>query len=206
MTEDDTDDPDGADATDAGTADSERVRRLEEMEKRLERKERELDDREATLDEREQEALDRREEAVDLREELDDREATLDERRAALDDRETALDERERELDRREETLSAYVGDQLSELEASIADTVRAEVTEAVETHDGGRSRFGAIGGLLLALVGMVLVVAGVANGFGTVSGDVPQLFANTAANYGTTAVLVFCGLAANLAAAAGRV
>jgi ribonuclease Y len=194
----------------------ERAGRLEEKERRLESMERELDRREEELDEREQEFLKRREENVELREELEDRERRLDQREEKIADRERTLDERERELstradelDQREQTLQQYVGDQLSELENSLADTVRESVTNAVEGLEvegvsGGR--FGTLGGILLALVGMVLVVGGVTNGFATEVAGIPPLFASDAGNFGASAVLIFCGLAANLAAAAGRI
>lgn len=192
----------------------EKEQRLDGRERELDGRERELDERERELDEREQELLDRREELVETRERLEGKEARLEERENALDDRETALNERERELaeraeelDRREETLERYVGDQLSGIESTIADTVRTGVTEALDGYDlsGADDRFGVIGNLLLALVGIVLVVAGVANLFATETGVLPPLFASSAANFGASAVLTFGGLAANLAAAAGR-
>lgn len=179
--------------------------------RRLDKREEELDRRERELDEREEEILERREGVVDERESLEAREAELDDREEELDDREAAIRERERELDEREEqldeherTLEQYVGDQLADAQQAIAEAVEESVASAVREHGGGRtSRFGTIGGLLLGLVGMVLVIGGVANGFATEIPSIPTLFSSPAGNFGASAVLIFSGLAANLAAAA---
>lgn len=192
----------------------ERAGRLDEKERRLQSQERELEAREGELDEREAELLERREELVDLREQLETQEADLEEREESVTNREAALQERERELDeraeqldRQEETLHAYVGDQIEQLEASVAGTVDETVREAIEESELAESQggYGAISNLLLALVGLVLVVAGVSNLFAVETAVLPAFFASSAANFGASAVLIFGGLAANLAAAAGR-
>lgn len=188
-------------------------RQLSKRQEQLDEREAKLDRREAELDERNESLLERREEAVEIREEVEDREARLDERKATLDDRETALAERERELDQREAeldqqeaTLESYVGDRMADLEESIGDTIQERVASAVKQHAGSSSgAFSVIRGVVIALVGLLFVVAGIANGFATEMTGVPQLFTSTTANYATTAVLVFVGFAANLAAAAGR-
>lgn len=199
----------------------ERSRRLDEKEERLDQKERELNKRERDLEKREQEILERREENVDVREELEAKEEELEEKETALDDRETALEERERELSRRadqietkEQALDDHVGDQLADLESSIGDTIEDRVSAAVKKHAGGStSRIGTVGGVLLGLVGIVLVVGGVSNIFAVElvgragSSPIPTLFAaeSVTTNYVVSAFLVLVGLAASLAAAAGR-
>jgi ribonuclease Y len=225
---DDGDEQDRWEPVDSNPAEEkERSQRLDEMEQRLKQKERELNKREQNLEEREQEILERREDIVEIREELEKREAETEQLSESLDDRETAIEEREKELERRaeelnqkEQAISDYVDDRLDELELSLSETmnglessitesVNRSVTEAVKNHggSGSASRFGAIGGVLLGLIGMVLVVAGVANGFLEVAElSLPPLLSSSAGNFGASAVLIFSGLAANLAAAAGRV
>ncbi len=191
----------------------ERAGRLDEKEQRLASQERELEQRAEELDELEDELLERRETIVAEREELETKEAELEEREETIEDRETAIAERERdldqraeEIDQREETLREYVGEQLADYEQQVADTVEESVTAAIEAQDlGGGDRSGSMGNLLLALVGLVLVVGGVSNLFATETNVIPALFASAPANYGTVAVLIFSGMAANLAAAAGR-
>lgn len=197
----------------------EKAQRLEEKEERLDQRERDLNKRERDLEKREQEVLERREENVDTRERLEEREQTLDERESALDDREQALEERERDLSRRadeietkEEALSEHVRDELEAFEGSLVDKIEERTITAVQQHGGNASgRFGTIGGVLLGLVGLVLVAGGLSNGLlayvnATYGAGVdPLLLETSLANYAASAVLVFLGLAANLAAAAGR-
>lgn len=192
--------------------DDERAGRLDEMEQRLERQEQELADRERELEEREQELLERREENVELRERLEDRETELDDREqsiadreAALNERESEIEQRERDLAQREETLSQYVGDQLDELESSLEGTVDASVQSAMKRYGGSTGgRFGRIGALVLAFVGMALVVAGVVVALSIRHQDIPPVFATELRNLAAATVLVFSGLATNAAAAAG--
>jgi ribonuclease Y len=200
----------------------EREERLNEWEQRLEQRERELDQRaqqldqrERELDQKEEETLKRREQTVDLREELEDKEAELAEFESNLEDRRTALNERERELDERAatlereaDTLEAYVGDQLTGLQDSLGEQVESSVSAAMESQEFGSGRLGALGGVSLGLLGLVLVVGGVANVIALQAGGLPTLFSPTAAtlNYAASTVLLLFGLATNLAAAAGRV
>jgi ribonuclease Y len=182
---------------------------LEKRRKQLEQRERglddfadELDEREKSLDERERE-LDEREAELDERDEiLDQREARIEDREVELDDRETAIEERERELserteelDEKEATLREFVGD-------NVREAVDETVSEAIEGY--GRSRrLGTIGSLVLGLVGVTLIVGGVLNGFASDIEAVPLVFETETANLAVTVVLVFSGLAANLAAVA---
>jgi ribonuclease Y len=202
----------------------EREERLNEWEQRLEQRERELDQRaqeldqrERELDQQEEETLKRREQTVDLREELEDKEAelaefesNLEDRRTALNERERELDERAQELDREAQTLEAYVGDQLGELEEQLGEQVESSVTAALEAQEFGSSggRLGALRGVSLGLIGLVLVVGAVANVIAMQTGALPTLFAPAAAtlNYAAITVLLLFGLSVNLAAAAGRV
>jgi len=64
-------------------------------------------------------------------------------------------------------------------------------------------NRFGRIGSLVLALVGVTLIVGGVLNGFAADIAVVPVVFASDTANLAVTVLLLFSGLAANLAAVA---
>lgn len=202
----------------------EREERLNEWEQRLEQREQELDQRaqqldqrERELDQQEEETLNRREQTVDLREELEDKEAelaefesNLEDRRTALNERERELDERAQELDREAETLEAYVGDQLADLQGNLGEQVEASVSSALEAQDFGAdsSRLGTLGGVSLGLLGLVLVVGGVANVIALQAGGLPTLFSPAAAtlNYAASTLLLLFGLATNLAAAAGRV
>ncbi|MFC6974017.1 hypothetical protein ACFQL1_03960 [Halomicroarcula sp. GCM10025709] len=218
---DESDQPPDGDVAGGGQS-IEREERLNEWEQRLEQRERELDQRaqeldqrERELDQQEEETLKRREQTVDLREELEDKEAELAEFESNLEDRRTALNERERELDERAaqldreaETLEAYVGDQLDDLTGELGEQVEASVTAAMESQDFGSGRLGALGGVSLGLLGLVLVVGGVANGIALQAGGLPTLFSPAAAtlNYAASTVLLLFGLALNLAAAAGRV
>lgn len=216
------DEPSSWEPVDEGDGElDEREQRLGEKEERLDQKERELNKRERDLEKREQEILERREENVDAREELERKEKSLEEKEEALDDRETALEERERELSRRaeqletkEQALDDHVGDQLDEFESSLVGTIEDRVTEAVKKHGGASpGRLGAVGGVLLGLVGIVLVVGGISNIFAVElvgragSSPIPTLFAaeSVTTNYVVSAFLVLIGLAASLAAAAGR-
>jgi ribonuclease Y len=201
----------------------ERAARLEEKERRLrsqeetvEVRERELDERESDLEEWESTLSERREEILEVREEVERREDEIAERESELSDRKAALGERERELDERaaalderEAALREYVGDQLSGLEGSLGETVTESVERAVAGIDvdgGDKSRLGLIGSILLALFGLVLVAVGVANGITTQVGGMVRLFGSPTTSFAATGALVVLGLAANLAAAAGRV
>jgi hypothetical protein len=162
----------------------------------------ELDEREAELDERERELRTQREQLDERESELDARAQRIEEREAELDDREAAIEERERELanraeelDEKERTLQTYVGDSLRE-------TIHEAVAEA-RIDDDTSHRFGTIGSLILGLVGVTLIVGGVLHGFADQIAAVPAVFVNDAANLGVTVLLLFSGLAANLAAVA---
>jgi ribonuclease Y len=162
----------------------------------------ELDEREAELDERERELRTRRTQLDERETELDARAQRIEERETELDDRESAIAERERELadraeelDETERTLQEYVGDSLRE-------TIHEAVAEATVADDSSH-RLGTIGSLILGLVGVTLIVGGVLYGFADQIATVPSVFANDAANLGVTVLLLFSGLAANLAAVA---
>lgn len=178
-----------------------RRRELEQRERGLDDFADELDEREAELDERERELRDRSKRLDEREAELDDREQRIEEREAELDDREVAIGERERELSERADELD----EQERTLQQYVNDSVRATVEEAVagSTAGGGSGRFGTIGSLVLALVGLMLVVGGVLSGFATEIATVPVVFSTDAANLGLTVLLLFSGLAANLAAVA---
>jgi len=202
----DEDDP-FSDGGDSGTGDED----IERMRKELEQRERglddyaeELDDREEELNERERQLREKDKQLEEREGELDEREARIQSREQELDDREVAIEEREKELSDRadelnekERTLENYVGDK-------VYDTVEDAVSKGMEGH-GGSSRLGTIGSLVLGLVGVMLLVAGTVYGFADQSQSevIPILFENDAANLGVTILLVFSGLAANLAAVA---
>ncbi|WP_251328926.1 hypothetical protein [Haloplanus pelagicus] len=183
--------------------------RLEAERRELEQRKRgladfadELDEREAELDERERTLRSRHEELDERETELDDRERRIEERESNLDDREVTIENRERELatradelDEKERTLQEYVDD-------GIRETVREAVSEAT-VGDDTPHRLGTIGSLILGLVGVTLIVGGVLYGFADEIALIPLLFANDAANLGVTVLLLFSGLAANLAAVA---
>jgi ribonuclease Y len=180
---------------------------LERLRRELDQRERglsdfadELDEREAELNERARELRQERKQLDERAAELDGRETRIAERGAELDDRETAVRERERELaeraeelDETEATLQEYVND-------TVRETVREAVTEAA---GGDTGRFGRIGSLVLGLVGVTLVVGGVLNGFAADIPSVPVVFGSETANLAVTVVLLFSGLAANVAAVA---
>jgi ribonuclease Y len=201
----DEDDP-FTDAEVTGQPDDER---LEEERRALEQRERglshladELDAREAELDERASDLRAERKELDERAAELDRRESRIDDLETELDDRETAIAERERELseraaelDEKEATLQEYVNDGVRE---TVAETVAAELAGSDQP-----GRFGRIGSLVLALVGVTLVVGGVLNGFAADIAGVPVVFASETANLAVTVLLLFSGLAANLAAVA---
>ncbi|AXG05993.1 hypothetical protein DU500_05790 [Haloplanus rubicundus] len=182
---------------------------LREERRALDQRERGLSDFADELDEREAELDDQAKELRRERKELDEREAELDsreqriaEREAELDDRETAIAERERELDERaaeldetEATLQEYVND-------GVRGTVREAVAAELSASDGA-GRFGRIGSIVLALVGVTLIVGGVLNGFAASIPSVPIVFDSETANLAVTVLLLFSGLAANLAAVA---
>lgn len=186
-----------------------REERVEERRKELAQRERGLNDYAEELEDREEELNERagelRRRSNDLDEraaELDGRESRIEEREAELDDREVAVRERERELadraeelDEKEQTLQEYVND-------GVRETVREAVSEAM-AGDGRSGRFGNVGSLVLGLVGVTLMVGGVLNGFATEITAVPVVFRSDAANLAVTVVLLFSGLAANLAAVA---
>jgi flagellar biosynthesis GTPase FlhF len=200
----DNDDP----FTDAAVTDPPDEEALREERRALDQRERglsdfadELDEREAELDERAKELRRERKELDERNAELDSRENRIAEREAELDDRETAIAERERELDERaaeldekEETLQEYVND-------AVRETVREAVAEAA--GNDGKGRFGRIGSLVLALVGVTLIVGGVLNGFAASIPSVPVVFGSETANLAVTVLLLFSGLSANLAAVA---
>lgn len=184
--------PDGTEADERAAA--ERAAELEEMERRLGERERSLELREETLN---------------------DRDATLGEREAAVEERETTLRERQEELeawaaklDRREATLEEYVGEQLTDVEAALSSTVEESVRSAVAELDAGQrpNRLGRVGNLVLALVGLLLVTAGVANAIAAQTPGMVRLFSSVTLNFAATGVLVVLGLAANLAGVTGRV
>lgn len=183
--------------------------RLEQKRKELDQRKRGLDDfaeeldaREATLDERER-GLEDREEQLDQRSAaLDEREATIEERESELDDRAVAIGERERELSGRTEELDA----QEATLHQYVDETVQGAVEEGLSGVSFGEEstgRFGRIGSVLLALVGVLLVVGGVLFAFSGEIALVPPVVRNDTANLALSVLLLFVGLAANLAAVA---
>lgn len=208
---------------------------LDERERRLEREAEELDEREDDLLERREEVVQLREEVEDLESDIEERTQRLDEREAAIEEQERELEERKSELAEKEQTLQNYVGDQLGDVESRLAETVRDSVRSSMQDVEGGgvdeetltttvresvdsaldqrdlegsSSPFGAVLGSLLAFLGILLVAGGVANGLVAFveTTTVSPLFARTSANYIAASVLVIVGVAANLAAAAGRV
>jgi ribonuclease Y len=112
----------------------------------------------------------------------------------AIEERERELSERANELDEKEQVLREYVGD-------NVRDSVEEAVSDGMKGYGG--SRLGTIGSLVLGLVGVTLIVAGVLNGFSGSIDAVPVVFDSATANLGVTVLLVFSGLAANLAAVA---
>lgn len=195
--------------TDAEVTDPPDDERLEQERRALDQRERglsdladELDEREAELNERandlraERTELDERSAELDRRENrIAERETELDERETAIAKRETELDERAAELDEKEATLQQYVNDGVRE---AVQETISAELAGSDQP-----GRFGRIGSLVLALVGVVLVVGGVLNGFAAEISAVPVVFGSETANLAVTVLLLFSGLAANLAAVA---
>jgi ribonuclease Y len=193
-------DVEGTDPPDEEALREER-RALEQRERGLSHLADELDDREAELEEREAELRQERKQLDERAADLDRRESRIEERESELDDRETAIAERERELDKRaseldekEATLQEYVND-------AVGETVREATAETLSGRDKGR--FGRIGSLVLALVGVTLIVGGVLNGFAASIPAVPVVFGSETANLIVTVLLLFSGLAANLAAVA---
>jgi hypothetical protein len=151
-------------------------------------------DEEALREERR--ALDQRERGLaDFADELDEREAELDDQAKELRRERNELDERAAELDETEATLQEYVND-------GVRETVREAVATELSASDGA-GRFGRIGSLVLALVGVTLIVGGVLNGFAASIPSVPVVFGSETANLAVTVLLLFSGLAANLAAVA---
>jgi ribonuclease Y len=201
---DDGDDP----FTDAEVTDPPDDDQLQRRRRELDQRERglsdfadELDDREAELNDRAKELRRERTQLDERAAELDSREQRIAEREGELDDRETAIAEREKELseraaelDERESTLQEYVND-------AVRETVQEAIAEATTGSEKGR--FGRIGSLVLGLVGVTLIVGGVLNGFAADIGRVPVVFASDTANLAVTVLLLFSGLAANLAAVA---
>jgi len=180
---------------------SEKRRALDQRERGLSDFADELDEREGELDERakelraERKQLDEREAELDTREKrIAEREGELDDRETAIAERETELSERAAELDEKEATLQEYVND-------AVRETVQEAIAEAMAGSDKGR--FGRIGSLVLGLVGVTLIVGGVLNGFAAEIPTVPVVFGSETANLGVTVLLLFSGLAANLAAVA---
>jgi len=196
--------------SDTGVTDPGANEHLEKRRKELEQRERGLDDFADELDEREAELQQRDADLRERRKQLDEREETLDQRDARIEERENELDKREAaieereselsdladELDRKEQTLYEYVGDDVRE-------TVEDAVTTAMSGIDDGTSRLGTIGSLVLGLVGIMLIVGGVLNGFAEEIASVPVIFSNSTANLAVTVLLLFSGLAANLAGVA---
>ena len=184
----------------------------------IEKKRKEIEQRKRGLDDFAEE-LDQREEDLEERaRELDEREAELDESEDSLDQRETRIQEREAELDEREATLEEHEdeldarAEELEEKEATVREFVGDNVREAVEdvfsdiTEEYGKSsRLGTIGSLVLGLVGVMLIVAGVLNGFASNVPSLPVFEGGPTgtANLVTTVLLIFSGLAANLTAVA---
>lgn len=183
---------------------------LEKRRKELDQRERGLDDFAGELDEREAELQQRDADLRERRKQLDEREAALDQRESRIEERENELDKREvaieereselsdlaDELNQKEQTLQEYVGD-------TVRETVEDAVTSAISGIDNGTSRLGTVGSLILGLVGVMLIVGGVLNGFAKEIAYVPVIFSNSTANLGVTVLLVFSGLAANLAGVA---
>lgn len=193
-------DAEGTDPPDEGALSEER-RALDQRERGLSDFADELDEREAELNDRATELRQERKRLDEREAELDGREQRIAERETELDDRETAIAEREKELseraaelDEREATLQEYVND-------AVRETVGEAIAEAMAGSDKGR--FGRIGSLVLGLVGVTLVVGGVLNGFAAEIPSVPVVFGSETANLGVTVLLLFSGLAANLAAVA---
>lgn len=184
---------------------------IEKKRKEIEQRERGLDDFADELDERE-ESLEERARELDQREgELDEREEMLDQRETRIQEREAELDERETGIEERESQLSKRA-EELDEKEATVREFVGDNVREAVEesfsniTEGYGKSsRLGTIGSLVLGLVGVMLIVAGVLNGFATSVPSLPVFEGGPTdtANLVTSILLIFSGLAANLAAVA---
>ena len=195
--------------TDAEVTDPPDEEALREERRALDQRERglsdfadELDERANELDERANELRRERKELDERANELDSREQRIAEREAELDDRETAIAERERELSERAAELDEKEGT----LQEYVNDGVRETVREAVATElsaSGGTGRFGRIGSLVLALVGVTLIIGGVLNGFAASIPAVPVVFGSETANLAVTVLLLFSGLAANLAAVA---
>ncbi|PSP84636.1 hypothetical protein BRC83_05265 [Halobacteriales archaeon QS_1_68_17] len=179
-----------------------RRRALDQRERGLDDLADELDEREAELEERDHELRQKRKELEEREAELDAREKRIKQREEELDDRETAIGERERELseradelDRKEQTLQEYVND-------SVRETVSDAFSESMRGY-GESGRFGTITSLVLALVGVTLVIGGVLNGFAADIPSIPVVFRSDTANLAVTVLLLFSGLAANLAAVA---
>lgn len=190
-----------------------KAERLDQREEGLDRRAERLGERADELDDREEELHNQRDQLDELRDELDEREAQIEQRTEELDDREVALQERERdlsdrtaELDRYEQILEEYVGDNIADVEESLTNMIHAGVSSAIaDTSSGGTGRFGRIESVVIALVGILLIVGGIANGFATQIDGIPALFTNTTTNVAATAILMFVGLAVNLAVTADR-
>jgi uncharacterized protein (DUF3084 family) len=158
----------------------------------LEATERRLDQREASLASREQA--------------LDERENDLRERREDLQARAEELEARREELDRREDTLREYVGQELADLEESLSATVEDSVQSAVSGLDREQPQEAVVRNLFLALVGILLVSAGVANLVAAQTPGMVRLFSSATLNVVASGVLIVLGLGANLAGVTGRV
>ena len=179
--------------------------KIEKRQKELEQRERGLDDFADELDEREEKLDDRERELGDREAELDERADSLDQREERIEEREAELDERETTIEERENELSRRA-DELDEKEATLREFVGDNVREAVEESMEGirrTSRLGTIGSIVLGIVGVMLIVGGVLNGFSEEIASVPVVFDSPTANLAVTVVLIFSGLAANLAAVA---
>jgi hypothetical protein len=189
----DSDPPDATSAPpeDTGAADTDPAQ-PDERTADIEATERRLEEREATLASREQA--------------LDERENDLRERREDLDARAEELEARREELDRREDTLREYVGQELADLEESLSATVEDSVQSAVSGLDRGQPREAVVRNLVLALVGILLVSAGVANLVAAQTPGMVRLFSSATLNVVASSVLIVLGLGANLAGVTGRV
>lgn len=192
--EEEDDPPEAGD--DGGSVEKKR-KEIEQRERGLDARADELDERADELEERETELREKRKHLDEREERIGTREEELDERENRIGTREEELDARGDELDEKEETLREYVG-------AGVYDSVEEAVSDAMEGY-GESSRLGTIGSLVLGIVGVMLIVAGVLNGFADSIPAFPVFEGEPTdtVNLVTTILLIFSGLAANLAAVA---
>lgn len=185
-----------------------RTQRLDQREMGLDSRAEKLDAREERLDEREKGLVEQRETLAEKRTALEEREEALAKHESELDERETAIKKREQELEdyaaeleERDQTLREYVGDQVGDSVDSVISSALEEHTE--QTQNG---RFGPTGGLVLGLLGLAMVVGGVANALAVEAGAFSAALGSTTGNVVLSAALILVGLAGNLAAATDRV